>query len=51
MYIQKRNVRTVLRNSIAAEDAQPTLTISMETSMMLTIWAVSFKGNELNVQL
>ena len=50
MYIQRRSVRIALQNFTAVEDVQQIPIISMETSMMFTIWGVSFKGNVLNVQ-
>lgn len=50
MYIQRRSVGIALQNFTAVEDVRQIPIIFMETSMMLTTWGVSFKGNVLNVQ-
>ena len=51
MYMQRTSAETVLQNSIAAVDVQPTLTISTEAFWKRTILDVSCKENVWNVRL
>ena len=50
-YMQKRNVKTVLQNSIAAEAARQILTTSTEALTMPMTSGVNCKGSVLNVRL
>ena len=45
MYMQKKNVRTALRNSIAAVVVRQIPIISMALSTMFMNWDVSFREN------